>query len=45
MVVVDLNVPHISGIDVIRQLGLNVPGAAVLVLTMLDDESVFGALS
>ncbi len=45
MVVVDLNLPNISGIDVIRQLGLNVPGAAVLVPTMRDDESVFGALS
>ncbi len=44
VVVVDLNLPDMSGIDVIRQLGLNMPGAAVLVLTMLDDESVFGAL-
>jgi DNA-binding NarL/FixJ family response regulator len=44
VVVVDLNLPGMSGIELIRELGLRAPRVAPLVLTMLDDESVFGAV-
>lgn len=44
VVVVDLNLPGIGGIELIRRLGVTAPRVAPLVLTMLDDESVFGAV-
>lgn len=44
VVVVDLNLPGMGGIEVIRRLGISAPRVAPLVLTMLDDESVFGAV-
>jgi DNA-binding NarL/FixJ family response regulator len=44
VVVVDLNLPGLGGIEVIRRLGITAPRVAPLVLTMLDDESVFGAV-
>lgn len=44
VVVVDLNLPGMDGIDLIRRLGLNTPRVAALVLTMLDDERVFAAV-
>ncbi|HEY0693802.1 MAG TPA: response regulator transcription factor [Kribbella sp.] len=44
VVVIDLNLPGLGGIEVIRRLGISAPRVAPLVLTMLDDESVFGAV-
>jgi DNA-binding NarL/FixJ family response regulator len=44
VVVVDLNLPGMGGIELIRQLGLTAPRVSPLVLTMLDDESVFAAV-
>lgn len=44
VVVVDLNLPGMDGVTLIRRLGLSAPRVAPLVLTMLDDESVFGAV-
>jgi DNA-binding NarL/FixJ family response regulator len=44
VVVVDLNLPGMGGIEVIRRLGISSPRVAPLVLTMVDDESVFGAV-
>lgn len=44
VVLVDLNLPGLSGIEVIRRLGVSSPRVAPLVLTMVDDESVFGAV-
>ncbi|GAB2655236.1 response regulator [Kribbella swartbergensis] len=44
VVVVDLNLPGMGGIEVIRRLGVSAPRVAPLVLTMVDDESVFGAV-
>ncbi|ONI75690.1 DNA-binding response regulator [Kribbella sp. ALI-6-A] len=44
VVVVDLNLPGLSGIELIRRLGATAPRVAPLVLTMLDDESVFAAV-
>ncbi len=41
---VDLNLPGTGGIELIRRLGIAAPRVAPLVLTMLDDESVFGAV-
>jgi DNA-binding NarL/FixJ family response regulator len=45
VVVMDLHMPGINGIDATRQITAERPGVAVLVLTMLDgDDSVFAAM-
>lgn len=44
VVVVDLNLPGVGGLELIRRLAVAAPRVAPLVLTMLDDESVFGAV-
>ena len=45
VVLMDLQLPGISGIEATRELVANHPGVAVLVLTMFDDDdSVFAAL-
>lgn len=42
--VVDINLPGIDGIELIRRLRTSAPQVKTLVLTMLSDESVFSAL-
>ncbi|MBS1905154.1 MAG: response regulator transcription factor [Actinobacteria bacterium] len=44
LVVMDLSMPGIGGIEAIRRLMLADPELPILVLTMHDDESVFAAL-
>jgi DNA-binding NarL/FixJ family response regulator len=45
VVVMDLQMPDLNGIDATRELARSVPSAAVLVLTMFDDDdSVFAAM-
>jgi DNA-binding NarL/FixJ family response regulator len=45
VVVMDLQMPELNGIDATRELGRVVPSAAVLVLTMFDDDDwVFAAM-
>jgi DNA-binding NarL/FixJ family response regulator len=45
VVVMDLHLPHGSGIDATRAITTQLPNTAVLVLTMFDDEdSVFAAM-
>jgi DNA-binding NarL/FixJ family response regulator len=45
VVVMDLNMPGLNGVEATRRIVADSPGAAVLVLTMLDeDESVFAAM-
>lgn len=45
VVVMDLQMPEVDGIDATRQIVSRLPGAAVLVLTMHDDDaSVFAAI-
>jgi DNA-binding NarL/FixJ family response regulator len=45
VVVMDLQMPDLNGIDATRELGRAVPSAAVLVLTMFDDDDwVFAAM-
>lgn len=42
--IVDLNMPGLGGVDATRQIAMDSPHVAVLVLTMLDDDdSVFAA--
>jgi DNA-binding NarL/FixJ family response regulator len=40
----DLQMPDLNGIEATRELRRVVPSAAVLVLTMFDDDSVFSAM-
>jgi DNA-binding NarL/FixJ family response regulator len=45
VVVMDLQMPDLNGIDATRELARSVPSAAVLVLTMFDDDDwVFAAM-
>jgi DNA-binding NarL/FixJ family response regulator len=45
VVVMDLQMPELNGIEATRELAQSVPTAAVLVLTMFDDDdSVFAAM-
>jgi DNA-binding NarL/FixJ family response regulator len=45
VVVMDLNMPGVNGVEATRRIVAQQPDAAVLVLTMLDeDESVFAAM-
>jgi DNA-binding NarL/FixJ family response regulator len=45
VVVMDLNMPGLSGVEATRRISTAYPSVAVLVLTMLDeDESVFAAM-
>lgn len=45
VVVMDLNMPDLGGVEATRRIVAHVPGARVLVLTMFDDdESVFAAM-
>jgi DNA-binding NarL/FixJ family response regulator len=45
VVVMDLQMPELNGIDATRELGRALPSAAVLVLTMFDDDDwVFAAM-
>jgi DNA-binding NarL/FixJ family response regulator len=44
VVIVDLNLPDVDGVELIRRLAIAAPRVATLVLTMLSDESVFAAV-
>ncbi|HEY7813681.1 MAG TPA: response regulator transcription factor [Nakamurella sp.] len=45
VIVLDLQMPDLNGMEAARQIGRAAPGVAVLVLTMFDDDdSVFGAM-
>lgn len=44
VILMDLNLPDINGIEATRRIVRTQPTAGVLVITMFDDDSVFGAM-
>ena len=44
VVLMDLNLPDINGVEATRQLLAQAPQVAVLVITMFDDDSLFAAM-
>jgi DNA-binding NarL/FixJ family response regulator len=44
VVLMDLNLPDMNGIEATRRIMREAPGVNVLVVTMFDDDSVFGAM-
>jgi DNA-binding NarL/FixJ family response regulator len=44
VVIMDIHLPDMSGVEVTRRIQKEQPGVHILMLTMLDDNSVFNAL-
>jgi DNA-binding NarL/FixJ family response regulator len=44
VILMDLNMPALNGLDATRRIMQTNPGASILVITMFDDDSVFGAM-
>jgi DNA-binding NarL/FixJ family response regulator len=44
VVVMDLNMPGLGGLEAIRRIHATTPSIGVLVITMFDDDSVFAAM-
>ncbi len=44
VVIMDLNMPELNGIDATRRIRAQAPDIAILVVTMFDDDTVFAAM-
>ena len=44
VVLMDINMPELNGIDATQQISKGAPNVAVLIITMFDDDTVFTAM-
>jgi DNA-binding NarL/FixJ family response regulator len=44
LVLMDINLPHLNGIEATRQILQQNPGIGILIITMFEDDTIFAAL-
>jgi DNA-binding NarL/FixJ family response regulator len=44
LILMDINLPHLNGIEATRQIVKQNPGIGILIITMFEDDTIFAAL-